>query len=85
MDSDFKIFPVMLSRQPNFVYFCYYLLLVYFGVFNSYFTFITKEKFNFYLTCSFYYSLVKEGWALKIVMQELVVYKLVAYGKVYMN
>ena len=33
---------------------------------NSYFAFITKKKLHVSLFCSFYYCLVKEGWALKV-------------------
>ena len=57
-------------------------ILVYYQ-FNSYFTFMTKEKLHFSLTCSFYCCLEKEGSALKIAYQfpirRLVAYKLVAY------
>ena len=35
--------------------------------FNSYFTFISKEKLHFLLTCSFYCYLLKGNWALKVV------------------
>ena len=51
--------------------------------FNSWFSFIGKEKFHFSLTCSFYCCLKKEGLAMKVAyqlaIQWLVAYKLVAY------
>ena len=34
--------------------------------FNSFFTFITKEKPNFSLISTSYCHLVKKGWALKV-------------------
>ena len=51
MISNFKIFPIMLLRGPNFCV----------QKFNSYFTFITKEKLFSSLICSFYCCLVKKG------------------------
>ena len=58
--------------------------MVYCG-FDSYFTFITKEKLHFSLICSFYGFLVKKGRALKVAWQfairELVAYKPAAYKK----
>ena len=49
------------------------------------FTFITKEKLNFSLICSFYCCLVKKGWALKVASQFTiwwqVAYKPVVYKK----
>ena len=56
MISDFEIFPTMLLRQLNF------------GdcQFNSYFTFITKEKLHFSLICSFHCYLEKKGSTLKV-------------------
>ena len=52
--------------------------------FKSYFAFVTKEKFHFSLTCSFYYCLVKEGWALKVAWQ-LVIQGLFAYKGAYIK
>ena len=56
-----------------------------FGVLLFYFTFITKENFNFSLIYSFYCCSVNEGRALKVAQQfsicGLVVYKLVSYRK----
>ena len=77
MISDFKTFPIMLLsmeiylhvlRQPNV------------DAFNNHFTFATKEKLRFSLIFSFYCSLVKEGWAMKVAYQ-FAFWGLVAYKK----
>ena len=55
--------------------------------FNSYFTFITKEKLHFSLICSFFIVASWKSWALKVGQQfatrGLVAYKPIAYKKVY--
>ena len=47
---------------------------------------ITNEKLHFSLICSFYYCLVKKGWALKVAsefaIRWLVAYESVAYKKI---
>ena len=48
--------------------------------FKNYFTFITKKKLYFSLTCSFYCCLVKKGSALKV-SQQFAIRGLVAYKK----
>ena len=57
--SDFKTYQIMLFRQLNFG-----ALSI-----NRYFTFIKKEKLQFFLICSFYCCLVKDDWALKVDLQ----------------
>ena len=53
--------------------------------FSRYFTYITTKKLHFSLTCVFYWCLVKDVWALKVIWQfvirGLVAYKPVAYKK----
>ena len=53
--------------------------------FDSFFTFIAKEKLHFSSICTFHCCLVKGGWSLKVgwqfAMRGIVAYKLVAYKK----
>ena len=46
---------------------------------------ITKKKLHFSLICSFYFCLVKGGWAMKVAkqfaIQGLIAYKPVGYKK----
>ena len=59
MISDCKTFPILLLIQLNFVH-CQ---------FNSYFSFIAKEKLYFSLICSFYCCLVKESLPMNFAWQ----------------
>ena len=72
MNSDFEIFPIMLLRELKF---CVLSVSQIFCVYC--------ERKRFFLICSFYCWLIKEGWALKVAQQfairGLVAYKRAAY------